>query len=298
MRKGIKINTESESKKENERNQEPEPNYYYALGHKIRRRIIELIGENGFSSFTILKKELNVSTGTIYHHLDTLSTLIKQKSDKKYYLTELGIRAYDSIRNNIGSISFDISKKDYDSFLLKGLMYLTPKRIMVKTNKPNFFVIILSIMILISGGIFCALNGLYPFFLLFGTIPEIPYAPFFNFLFFLFNFFVFFCIIEAIGRIFYKKKENSKEFLSTFAIIFLPSALYLIVHYFFLVLMVIEITFVGILDNIIMIIFQVWSLWLLTYGIVAYKQLRIENALIISLLLHYGGFSLILIISI
>lgn len=196
----------------------------------------------------------------------------------------------------MGSLSFDISKKDYDSFLLKGLMYLTPKRILVGTNKPNFLVIILSIMILISGGIFSALNGLYPFFLLFGTIPEILYAPFFNFLFFIFNFFVFFCIIEAICRIFYKKKGNSKEFLSTFAIIFLPSVLYLIIHYFFLVLMIIEM--IGILDSIIMIIFQVWSLWLLTYSITTYKQLRIENALIISLLLHYGGFSLILIISI
>ncbi|MHA1748277.1 MAG: hypothetical protein ACTSYF_06490, partial [Promethearchaeota archaeon] len=138
--------------------------------------MIKIIGENGFSSFTILKKELNVSTGTIYHHLDSLSTLIKQKSDKKYYLTELGIRAYDSIRNKMGTISFDISKKDYNSFLLKGLMHLTPKRIMVADNKPNLLVITFSLIILILGGIFCALNGLYPFFLLFGTIPEIPYA--------------------------------------------------------------------------------------------------------------------------
>ena len=260
--------------------------------------MIKLIGENGFSSFTILKKELNVSTGTIYHHLDTLSTLIKQKSDKKYYLTELGIRAYDSIRNNMGTISFDISKKDYNSFLLKGLMHLTPKRIMVADNKPNLLVITFSLIILILGGIFCALNGLYPFFLLFGTIPEIPYAPLFNFFSFIINFFVFFCIIEASCRIFYKKKESSIEFLSTFAIIFLPSILYLIIHYFFLVLMIIEFTFIGIFDNIIMIIFQVWSLWLLTYSITTYKRLKIENVLIISLLLHYGGFSIILMLSI
>jgi len=298
LRKGVKINTENKSTKIKDGNQDSESNFYYALGHKIRRRIIELIGENGFSSFTELKKELKVSTGTIYHHLDTLSTLIKQKSDKKYYLTEFGIRAYDSIRNNMGSLSFDISKKDYNSFLMKGLMHLTPKRIIVTNNKPNLLVITFSFMILILGGTFCALNGLYPFFLLFETIPEILYVPLFNFLFFIFNFFVFFLTIEAICRIFYKKKGDSMEFLSTFAIIFLPSILYLIIHYFFLVLMINEFTFIGIFDNIIMIIFQVWSLWLLTYSITTYKRLKIENALIISLVLHYGGFSIILLLSI
>ena len=210
----------------------------------------------------------------------------------------MGIRAYDSIRNNMGSASFDISKKEYNSFLLRGLMHLTPKRIIVTNNKPNLLVITFSITILILGGIFCALNGFYPFFLLFGTVPVIPYAPLFNFLFFMFNFFMFFYIIEAICRIFYKKKGDSIEFLSTFAIIFLPSVLYLIIHYIFLILKIIEFTFVGIFDNIIMILFQVWSLWLLTYSITTYKRLKIENSLIISLVLHYGGFSIILMLAI
>lgn len=298
MRKGEKINTEKNTTNIEEGNQDSEFNFYYALGHKIRRSIIEIIGENGFSSFTVLKKELNVSTGTIYHHLDTLSTLIKQKSDKKYYLTELGIRAYDSLKSNMGSLSFDISKKDYNSFLLKGLMHLTPKRIIVSNNKPNPIAISISLIILIIGGILCALNGLYPFFLLFGSIPELSYAPAFNFLFFIFNFIVFFVIIEAICRVFYKKKRDSIQFLSTFALIFIPSLLYLMVHYIFLVLMINELTFIGIIDNIIMIIFQVWSLWLLTYIITTYKQIKIENALIISLILHYGGFSIILMLSI
>ncbi|MFW9946978.1 MAG: winged helix-turn-helix domain-containing protein, partial [Candidatus Odinarchaeota archaeon] len=71
-----------------------ESNFYYALGHDLRRKIIKIIGDNEFSSFTTLKKELKVSTGTIYHHLDALSQLIEQRKDKKYYLTELGQHAY------------------------------------------------------------------------------------------------------------------------------------------------------------------------------------------------------------
>ena len=82
----------------------------------MRRKIINIIGENKFSSFTLLKKELKVSTGTIYHHLDTLSQLIEQKDDKKYYLTELGLHAYDSLKDNIDTIiTPDFSKKEFNS---------------------------------------------------------------------------------------------------------------------------------------------------------------------------------------
>ena len=84
--------------------------------------MIEIIGENGYSSFTILKKELRVSTGTIYHHLDALSQLIEQKSDKKYYLTDLGQLAYNSLKDNITNIAKEISSKEFNSPILKGLM--------------------------------------------------------------------------------------------------------------------------------------------------------------------------------
>ena len=72
----------------------------------MRRKIIKIIGDNDCSSFTILKTELKVSTGTIYHHLESLSQLIEQKEDKKYYLNDLGIHAYNSLQDinvtNIG----------------------------------------------------------------------------------------------------------------------------------------------------------------------------------------------------
>ncbi|MHA2398710.1 MAG: winged helix-turn-helix domain-containing protein, partial [Promethearchaeota archaeon] len=63
------------------------------MSHEIRRKIITIIGENEFTSFTQLKNELKVSTRTIYHHLETLSGLIEQKEDKKYYLKDLGLYA-------------------------------------------------------------------------------------------------------------------------------------------------------------------------------------------------------------
>jgi len=58
-----------------------------------------------------------VSTGTIYHHLDTLSNLIEQQDNKKYYLTELGLHAYNSLIDNKDNIiTPEFSKKEFNSY--------------------------------------------------------------------------------------------------------------------------------------------------------------------------------------
>ena len=265
--------------------------------------MLEIIGDNGYSSFTILKKELKVSTGTIYHHLDSLSQLIEQKGDKKYYLTDLGQLAYSSLKENINNLSKEISTKEFNSPILKGLMYLTPKKFIKTSKTSNFIPLGISILTLIVGVVFCYLTNLFPFFLLFSSFPSYDnlQAPFTNIIgaiLFIINYLVYFSIVEGLIRLFYKNKNNTTEFLGTFAFIFIPSTMYLIIHYIFEVFNLIEIPSISIMDNIIMILLQAWSLWILTYSIITYKQLKIENALILSLLLHYGGFSVILTLAI
>ena len=265
--------------------------------------MIEIIGENGYSSFTILKKELRVSTGTIYHHLDALSQLIEQKSDKKYYLTDLGQLAYNSLKDNITNIAKEISSKEFNSPILKGLMYVTPKKFINTSNPLNLISLGISLLTLVVGAVFCYLTNVFPFFLLFSSFPTHEYlqAPFTNILgaaLFILNYLVYFFIVEGLIRLIYKNKNNTKEFLSTFAFIFIPSDIFLIIRYIFRVLNLIQFPTISILDSIIMILLQVWSLWILTYSIITYKQLKVENALILSLLLHYGGFSVILTLAI
>ena len=119
--------------------------------------MIEIIGDNGYASFTILKKELKVSTGTIYHHLDTLSQLIEQKSDKKYYLTDLGQLAYNSLKANITNISKEISSREFNSPILKGLMYLTPKKFINSSKTSSLIPLGISILTLVIGSVFCYL---------------------------------------------------------------------------------------------------------------------------------------------
>lgn len=271
------------------------------MGHELRRKIIKIIGENDFSSFTTLKKELRVSTGTIYHHLDSLSQLIEQREDKKYYLTDLGVHAYNSLKNNIETIiSPNFSSREFNSPILKGLMFLTPNQLINYTENKKLYSFLVSLIILIIGAILCGLNNLFPIFLFFGESPLNSglNSSIFLGVFYFINFFVYALLIESICRLFYKRKENWDKLFISFGIIYFPLVLYLMIHLIFILTDYIIFPIIGIIDNIILILLQVWSLWILAYNLIVNKGLKVENALIISFLLHYGGFSIILLLSI
>ena len=46
------------------------------ISHPVRVKIIELLANHGPMGFKELKKELGISTGSIYHHLSMLSDFI------------------------------------------------------------------------------------------------------------------------------------------------------------------------------------------------------------------------------
>ena len=62
-----------------------EDKFYIALGHEIRRNIMKFIGNNHIASFTDLKRELQISTGTLYHHLEVLDEMISQDETKEIH---------------------------------------------------------------------------------------------------------------------------------------------------------------------------------------------------------------------
>ncbi|MFW9818330.1 MAG: ArsR family transcriptional regulator [Candidatus Thorarchaeota archaeon] len=295
----MRIPNKSNEVEKESNEQEAEASYYYALSHDIRRKIIKIIGENEYSTFTKLKKELGVSTGTIYHHLDTLSELIEQKKDKKYYLKELGMYAYNSLKNNIETIiTPDFAHRELKSPILRKLMWISSKRFIQFNKKDKKYSIIISVVIIILGTIFCALNGFYSFLLFFMDISQYNLEISFQILIslsFIANFFIFFIIIELISRFFYKKNESIIGFLISFAIILYPMIFYLIFHLIFNIFDLLSLSLFNLLDKVLLIIFQVWSLWLLSYSICVKKGLKIESSLIISLLLHYGAFTIILV---
>jgi len=272
-----------------------ESEFYYALGHDIRRQILKIIGESGFTSFTKLKKELQVSTGTIYHHLDALSKLIEQQKNKKYYFTELGEIAFNSLENNKKELEFPKNSKDR-IFLpyLKNLTKFLAKIIDSESKANRIYLGIVSIIILILGMIFCELNKFYSILLFFRQFQPINFPLLYG-LSFLFNFGIFFLLTEVLSRLFYRKSKNSLILFLIFPLIFLPIDLYLFIHYIFVVLEITEISVIYLIDKIFLVFFQALSIMFLSYFLGEIKELRLEYGLIISLLIHLGGFTFIIL---
>ncbi|MHA1914099.1 MAG: hypothetical protein ACW986_13650 [Promethearchaeota archaeon] len=237
-----------------------------------------------------------MSTGTIYHHLETLSGLIEQKEDKKYYLKELGLYAFNSLKDNIETIK--TPQREFKSPILRKLMRITVKRFIVFNKKDRVITILLSVGIIVLGLIFCISSGFTSVLLFFVELSGVGSNIFYktlSSLSFILNFFFFFIIIEGVTRFVYNKKENTLNLLISFAIIQFPMVIYLIVHFIFESTGLGSFSSINLLDNILMIIFQVWSLWLLSYSISVKKGLKIESSLIFTLLLHYSGFTIILL---
>lgn len=236
--------------------------------------------------------------------MDSLSQLIEQKKNKKYYLTDLGVHAYNSLKENIEIMeSAEFSKRDYSSPLMKFLFALTPIKFISFEENVKRYNITISILILIMGTILCGLNGFYSFLLFFIKTPENIYTlpvifHIFLGILFIINYLVYFFLVEVCCRLFYRKKENTMNFFLSFPIIFYPMVIYLLIHFIFLSTELILIPFFIFLDTILLIFFQILSLWLLTYNLNISKGLKIERGLIIALLLHYGSFTIVLLLSI
>ncbi len=213
-------------------------------------------------------------------------------------MKELGLYAYNSLRDNIETIKTpDFAHREIKSPILRKLMWITTSRFIQFQKKDKKFVIIISIGILLIGTILCFLNGFSSFLLYFMEIEQYNFEMIIQLLIslsFILNFVIFFLVLEGISRFFFKKKENTGDFLISFAIILYPMIFFLIFHMIFKWFNLLNISIFNLIDNVLLIIFQVWSLWLLSYSLCVKKGLKIESSLIISLLLHYGGFTIIL----
>ncbi len=71
-----------------------EASLFKALGNPIRRSILRLTSQKGYTSYTELRDNLHLEPGTLYFHLEQLMTpeapLIIQDQDRRYVITPLG----------------------------------------------------------------------------------------------------------------------------------------------------------------------------------------------------------------
>ena len=276
-----------------------EEKFYVALGHDIRRKILKIIGDNGFSSFSVFKKQIQSSTGTIYHHLDVMKELIIQDEKKKYHLTPLGEHAYQFLSNNIESIEI-VSKQDektkfnkenrlYDYFLFKKLFdYFS-----TETKKS----ILILFGILLSIGVLSGINNLQ-IFLFFIREVQVGEQLFYFFIIDSITIFISYLILiyttEILSYIIFNNHNNWKKFLNILSIPYLPILIYLGLY---TILNLIFPTIDPLFFDILLLLFQVWSMILLAKAISNVKLVKFERGLLLAILIDYGTFMIMLIVN-
>ncbi len=276
-----------------------EDQFYVALGHDVRRKILKIIGDNGFSSFSVFKKQIQSSTGTIYHHLDVMKELIIQDKKKKYHLTHLGEHAYQILNNNLESIEI-VSKQDektnfnkenrlYDYFLFKKIFdYFS-----TETKRS----ILISFGILLAIGILSGINNLQ-IFLFFIREVQVGEQLFYYFIIDSITIFISYLILiyttEILSYIIFNNHNNWKKFLNILTIPYIPILIYLGI---FSILNLIFPNIDPLFFDILLLLFQVWSMILLAKAISIVKIVKFERGLLLAILIDYGTFMIMLIVN-
>ncbi|MGQ9552402.1 MAG: winged helix-turn-helix domain-containing protein, partial [Candidatus Bathycorpusculaceae bacterium] len=131
--------------------------YYTLLRDPTRRRIIEILGAQEKIGFKELRETLGLGVGTVYYHLDMLSSFLAQDKQRKYRLNERGRVLYRILKD--GSVPPALEIGEALSHRLGKWLFLSP--LFAKTAKP-LRVLPFSLAILIAGALGSACMKLDP----------------------------------------------------------------------------------------------------------------------------------------
>jgi len=118
-----------------------------ALGHEKRRRIVLLLAERGPLSVTELKREMRISTGSLYHNISLLGELVGQGADRKYALTEKGARANQLLNDGLLSEP----REPLGGRLSSLVNLLLPRWIFLSLAESRLMAMTCAVMVLLAG---------------------------------------------------------------------------------------------------------------------------------------------------
>jgi hypothetical protein len=245
------------------------------LNHPIRRKILRLIAEKGYATFTDFKNTLNLKVGTLYYHLDNLGDLISQDDQKRYLLTSLGIEALKLMER---SENITITE---DTVLFKAFYGISLKPIVdyILEKPKEFLPFGILIVFLLSYVTYLAeLNTI----LLFFTKSSVALLSMVFILSFI-RWLYIYLFIEIFCGVIFKRNLFSLGTLTGSLCVQFPLILYVLLWRFGGIYLIGNEFF----QLMFQLFFQIWLLFLITYVITKSKQLKIEKAFLISILIHY-----------
>ena len=259
---------------------------YDVLRNPVRSEIIRLLGERGALSFSELRESLpKMSVGTLYYHLEVLRGLVEQDKQRRYRLTEEGVRVFREmfrVEDRLKPIEHLISAPAGFIYVVLAIFSLRPI-LLDASYRPKVYYPFAILSILISSfvsysarrtqiGMFFVKAPFKDFLLYFG-------AAFLNVL-------AMFLVVDLVLTLVFKFRGGDGSLFVTFALANLMLSLYPLVK---LIMISLLAEVIPMIDMLALIAAHSWTLVIVTYGICYSKRMRIDKAIISSLALMYAN---------
>jgi DNA-binding transcriptional ArsR family regulator len=245
------------------------------ISHPVRVKIIELLANHGPMGFKELKKELGISTGSIYHHLSMLSDFIIQNEDKKYMLNEEGIKLYKFIKKS----EYKLTNQKQDNNFVKIYNILNGNILFsFLINNIKFTILTLPFIIILYFTLFYYSN----LSLRFVFIKDVSEISLFDVILnFTINWIFIYLILDFIISIFLKNKKNHIYLFLLIPFAFLPLGAYSLIFKF-----ITQFQFQAFI-RFLFVIFQAWSIVMLIKAIQIIKSENLQNSIITIFVLYF-----------
>lgn len=264
----------------------PEQRLYEALSHPIRRRILRLIAERGFTTYSDLIAELELTPGSLYHHLGSMKDLVVQDEDKRYLFSSLGTQATKLLDTGTGYVATNPAQNMLE--LRKNPLFeiFSLQSLITTLNKAPIHSIMESILVIgLLGWLSFSMNTLVAGYIILFQKYSFPISL----LTVITSCGTLFLIFEGGSRYLFHRPQEVRGIWFITVISFLPQMIFLGIWYF--LLRFFELTNISsTLALVIITCLQFWSLLIQVVNLRRIKKLAMEKALVLALGALYANF--------
>jgi len=255
--------------------------YYTLLRDPARRKIIELLGEQGKLGFKELRSSLGLGVGTVYYHLDMLSNFIAQDKSRKYSLNDRGQLLYRTLKDGNVSPALKVGSEAL-SHRLGRWLFLSP--VFAQSVHLRIF-LPLAVAVLIVGAVGSAVAKQEPVFLFyFASTKSFENVA----LMFLFYWVGLFLLADTTIYILFRRTGGDLQLFACVGMAALPLTLFPYVYVAILPYVIALVPPVSLwLPRLVLLIFQVWTLLLISSALSFGKGLRLDRSIIVTLVILY-----------
>jgi len=264
----------------------PEQRLYEALSHPIRRKILRLIAEQGFTTYSDLIAELELTPGSLYHHLGSLKDLVVQDEEKRYRFSSLGARATKLLDTGTGYVATNPAQNMLEVRRNPFFEIFSFQSLITTLNNAPIHSILESILIIgLLGWLSSSMNTVVAGYIILFKKYSFPISL----LAVIASCGTLFLFFEGGSRYLFTRPQEIRGIWFITVISFLPQTIFLGIWY--LLFRFLELTSISsTMALVIITCLQFWSLLIQVVNLRRIKKLAMEKALVLALGALYANF--------